>query len=292
MEMNYALDIDGVGKRYEGFTLSDVSLMLPRGYIMGLIGPNGAGKTTLIKLILNLIRRDGGAINVLGLDNLANEAEVKGRIGFVPDEPRFHPDATLKELASSVAPFYAHWDDERFRKLAGEFELPLKKRFKKLSHGTKTKFALALALCHNAELVLLDEPTTGLDPVFRRRLLDMLAGLLQDERVSVLFSSHITADLERAADFVTFLKDGRVVFCNPMDQVAESWAVVKGGREMLDADARAFLQGVRVRQHGFEGLTSRIDEARRRFGNGFVIERASLEDIMVLYGKEGSNHDD
>jgi ABC-2 type transport system ATP-binding protein len=258
---------------------------------MGLIGPNGAGKTTLIKLILNLIRRDGGNIQVFGQDNLADEAVIKSRIGFVPDEPRFHPDATLRELAASVAPFYAKWDDARFRALAGEFELPMKKKFKKLSHGTKTKFALALALCHDAELVLLDEPTTGLDPVFRRRLLDMLAGLLQDERVAVLFSSHITADLERAADFVTFLSDGRVVFSEPMDQLTERWAVVKGGREMLDADARAFLQGVRVRAHGFEGLTSQVDEARRRFGNGFVVERASLDDIMVLYGKEGANDD-
>jgi len=254
---------------------------------MGLIGPNGAGKTTLIKLILNLIRRDGGVIRAFGLDNLADEAPVTSRIGFVPDEPRYHEDARLSELASAVAPFYAAWDEARFRALAGEFELPLDKKFKVLSHGTKTKFALALALSHGAELVLLDEPTTGLDPVFRRRLLDMLAGLLQDERTSVLFSSHITADLERTADFVTFLLNGRVVFSNPMDQLAEHWAVVKGGREMLDAEARAFLQGVRVRAHGFEGLTSRVAEARRRFGDGFFIERASLDDIMVLYGKGG-----
>jgi ABC-2 type transport system ATP-binding protein len=289
--MDNALHIESVTKRYEGFTLDDVSLRLPRGYIMGLIGPNGAGKTTLIKLILNLIRRDGGSIRALGLDNLADEAELKSRIGFVPDEPRFHPDATLREVAASVAPFYPKWDDARFRALAGEFELPLKKRFKKLSHGTKTKFALAMALCHGAELVLLDEPTTGLDPVFRRRLLDMLAGLLQDENVSVLFSTHITADLERAADYVTFLSNGRAVFSKPMDELNESWAVVKGGPETLDADARAFLQGVRVRAHGFEGITSQVNEARQRFGNGYVIERASLEDIMVLYGKEGSSDD-
>jgi len=289
--MDYALEIESVEKRYKGFTLKDVSLQLNQGYIMGLIGPNGAGKTTLIKLILNLIRRDGGAIRVFGLDNLADEAEIKSRIGFVPDEPRFHDDATLESVASAVAPYYATWDQKRFATLAGEFELPLKKNFKKLSHGTKTKFSLALALSHGAELVLLDEPTTGLDPVFRRRLLDMLRRLLEDERTSVLFSSHITADLERTADFVTFVKDGRVVFSNPMDQVAQSWAVVKGGRETLDSDARAFLDGVRVREHGFEGLTSRADEARRHFGNGYVIEHASLDDIMLLFGKEGS-HDD
>jgi ABC-2 type transport system ATP-binding protein len=289
--MDYALEIEGVAKRYAGFSLKDVSLRLPRGYVMGLIGPNGAGKTTLIKLILNLIRRDGGAIRVFGLDNLAEEAAIKSRIGFVPDEPRFHEDATLKDLASAIAPFYPKWDARRFGTLAGEFGLPLGKKFKKLSRGTKTKFALALALSHGAELVLLDEPTTGMDPVFRRSLLDLLAGLLLDERTAVLFSSHITADLERTADFVTFLLDGRVAFCTLMDRLAESWAVVKGGRDALDADGRAFLQGIRVRPHGFEGLTSRVDEARRRFGNACVIERASLEDIMVLYGKGGSNDD-
>jgi len=290
--MGYALDIERVTKRYKAFTLNEVSLQLPRGYIMGLIGPNGAGKTTLIKLILNLVRRDGGAIRVFGLDTLADEAAIKSRIGFVPDEPRFHDDATLASVASAVAPYYANWDPKRFATLAGEFELPLKKNFKKLSHGTKTKFALALALSHGAELVLLDEPTTGLDPVFRRRLLDMLAGLLEDERTSVLFSTHITADLERTADFVTFVKDGHVIFSNPMDQVTESWAVVKGGRDTLDADALAFLEGVRIRAHGFEGLTSRAEEARRRFGNGYVIERAALDDIMVLFGKEGSDDDE
>jgi len=289
--MGYTLEIESVKKRYKGFTLEDVSLQLPRGYIMGLIGPNGAGKTTLIKLILNLIRRDGGAIRVFGLDNLADEAAIKGRIGFVPDEPRFHDDATLQDVASAVAPYYANWDHGRFSTLAGEFELPLKKKFKKLSHGTKTKFSLALALSHGAELVLLDEPTTGLDPVFRRRLLDMLRGLLEDDRTSVLFSSHITADLERTADFVTFVKDGQVVFSDTMDRLSQSWAVVKGGRETLDSEARAFLDGVRIRSHGFEGLTSRADEARRHFGNGYVIERASLDDIMVLFGKEGSNDD-
>ena len=289
--MGYTLEIESVKKRYKAFTLEDVSLRLPQGYIMGLIGPNGAGKTTLIKLILNLIRRDGGAIRVFGLDNLADEAAIKGRIGFVPDEPRFHDDATLQDVASAVAPYYANWDHGRFSTLAGEFELPLKKKFKKLSHGTKTKFSLALALSHGAELVLLDEPTTGLDPVFRRRLLDMLRGLLEDERTSVLFSSHITADLERTADFVTFVKDGQVVFSDTMDRLSQSWAVVKGGRETLDSDARAFLDGVRIRSHGFEGLTSRADEARRLFGNGYVIERASLDDIMVLFGKEGSNDD-
>jgi len=167
-EMDTALDIDGVSKQYTGFCLDGVSFKLPRGYIMGLIGPNGAGKTTLVKLILNLVRRDGGPIRVFGLDNLAGEAELKARLGFVPDEPRFHEDVTLSALKTVTAPFYPKWSEERFQVLASAFELQLDKKFKTLSHGTKTRFALALALSHGAELVLLDEPTSGLDPVFRR----------------------------------------------------------------------------------------------------------------------------
>jgi ABC-2 type transport system ATP-binding protein len=284
-----ALEIRGVGKRYKGFALEDVSFALPRGYVMGLIGPNGAGKTTLIKLVLNLVRRSAGAIRVLGLDNLRAEAEIKARIGFVPDEPKFHEDVPLRTLKAATAPFYPGWDDRRFRELASTFQLPMDKKYKALSHGTKVKFALALALSHGAELVLLDEPTSGLDPVFRRELLGILAGLLQDDRVSVLFSTHITADLEKIADFITFLKDGRVVFSRSKDEVLGTYGVVKGGREILDEDSRQLFVGIRVHPHGFEALTSRIDEVRRRFGDRAAVERATLDDVMVLMDG-GANH--
>lgn len=163
------------------------------------------------------------------------------------------------------------------------------KKFKALSHGTKMKFALALALSHGAELIILDEPTSGLDPVFRRQFLDRLAALLQGGEVSVLFSTHLTADLERNADFITFLRAGRVVFSSAKDDVVEKWAVVKGGRELLDAGSRRFFEGVREREFGFEGLTSRAPEARRRFGERAAVDRATLDDIMVLMGR-GESH--
>jgi ABC-2 type transport system ATP-binding protein len=287
--MDPALEIQGIAKSYTDFALDNVSFHLPLGYVMGLIGPNGAGKTTLIKLILNLVRRRAGVIRVLGLDNLADEVAVKARIGYVPDEPRYPGDVRLRDLKAATAPFYPRWDEAAFTRIAGEFELPMRKKFNKLSHGMKMKFALALALSHGAELVILDEPTAGLDPVFRRQFLDRLAGLLEDGRASVLFSTHITADLERIADFVTFLRDGRVVFSSPKDEVVGRWAVVKGGRDLLDADSRDFFEGVREREYGFEGLTSRAQEARRRFGDRAAVDRASLDDIMVLMGR-GESH--
>jgi len=280
--MNAALEFDGIAKNYKGFTLDPATFELPSGYIMGLIGPNGAGKTTLIKLVLNLIRGNAGAIRVFGLDHLEHEKQIKVRIGYVPDEPKFYEDIALKNLKRATAPFYPRWDDARFNSLVDAFDLPLDRKFKKLSQGQKTKFALALALSQGAELLVLDEPTSGLDPVFRQELLKMLGELLQDEKTSVLFSTHLTADLERIADFITFIRDGRIVFSAPKDEVLDRFMLVKGGREVLDAASRGLFDGIRVHTHGLEGLTSRANEVRQRLGDRVAIERASLDDVMVL----------
>jgi len=224
----HALEVAGLRKAYKGFALKDVSFTLPRGYIMGLIGPNGAGKTTIIKLIMNLVSRQGGEIKVFGLDNRRDEVAVKSRIGFVYDVPPFFDDTTLERHRRAIAPFYPSWNDITFDRLAREFELPLAKKVKALSHGMRTKFALVLALSHDADLLVLGEPTAGLDPAFRRELLQRLAGVLQDEGKSILFSTHITSDLERVADYITFIRDGAIVFSLTKDEIRENWGVVKG----------------------------------------------------------------
>ena len=280
--MESVLEVRDLCKRYEGFTLAGVSFFVPRGYIMGLIGPNGAGKTTTLKLILGLLHRDGGAIHVFGLDPARHGARIKRRIGFVHDEPSFYGHLTLAQNAALVARFYPTWDPDVFSRHTEAFELPLQKRFRALSRGTKTKFALALALSHRAELVLMDEPTSGLDPVFRRDLLDTLTGLLQDERTSILFSTHITSDLERIADYITLIQNGRLVFSAAKDDILEKWALVKGGPELLDRLPSGFFRGVRRGTHAFEALTDDAAETRRRLGDAVVIDKASLDDV-VLY---------
>jgi ABC-2 type transport system ATP-binding protein len=280
--MNAALEFAAVTKKYKGFTLDPATFELPTGYIMGLIGPNGAGKTTLIKLVLNLIRSHAGAIRVFGMDHIENEKDIKARIAYVPDEPKFYEDIALENLKRATAPFYPHWDEARFASLIDAFDLPLKKKFKKLSQGQKTKFALALALSQGAELLILDEPTAGLDPVFRQELLKMLGELLQNEKTSVLFSTHLTADLERIADFITFIRAGRIIFSTPKDAVMDRFVLVKGGRDLLDATSRGLFDGIREHTHGFEGLTSRANEVRKHLGDRVAIERASLDDVMVL----------
>ena len=286
--MPNVLEIENLNKDYGDFRLKDVSFALPQGYIMGLIGPNGAGKTTIIKLILNLLRREGGNIKVFGLDNVNDEVAVKSRIGFVHDTPFFYESLTLKSLKATVAPFYKDWDDELFYRLLREFDLPAGKLFRKLSRGMKMKFALAVALSHHADFVILDEPTSGLDPVFRRELLAKLSALIQDEKKSVLFSTHITSDLERIADYITFIHNGRIVFSSARDEVLEKWAVVKAGNELLNDDNWKFFKGIRKREFGFEALTSDAAEARRRFAGNAVIEKASLEDIMYYMTRGGN----
>ena len=287
--MDNILEVFGLGKAYKGFTLKDVSFALPRGAIMGLIGPNGAGKTTVIKLIMNLIRRQTGRIEVFGLDNLRHEPEIKGRIGFVYDTPCFPPDINLLQIKSALAPFYSAWNEPLFRRLLEEFELPAKKKFKTLSHGMKMKFALALALAHEAELILMDEPTAGLDPVFRQELLGRLSGLIQDERKSVLFSSHITTDLEKIADYVTFIHEGAVVFSAAKDEILETWVLVKAGMRDVDVSGIPGLRGYRTGKFGLEALTSDAAAARRRLGSKAVYDKPTLEDIMYFISK-GNGH--
>ena len=284
-----AVRVAGLRKRYEGFELRDVFFTLPRGYVMGLVGPNGAGKTTIIKLIMNLVRPDGGTIEVFGLDHRVHEEAVKARIGFVYDVPPFYGDATVRDTKRAVALFYPSWNEALFRELADRFQLPWKKKVKKLSNGMRTKLALALALSHDADLLLLDEPTTGLDPSFRRELLHGLSGLLQDEGKSILFSTHITTDLERIADYVTFLRNGRVILSTNVEEIKERWGVVRGDEQRLAALDPRIRHGARRRAHGMEVLTSDAAAARAACGEGVVVDPATFEDLVVLMDEEAAS---
>lgn len=283
-----AIRISGLRKQYKDFLLKDVSFSLPSGFVMGLVGPNGAGKTTIIKLIMNLIRPDGGTIEIFGMDHRAKEEQVKARIGFVYDVPPFYKDVSLRNTKRALALFYERWNERLFNDLASQFQLPLKKKVKTLSNGMRTKFALALALSHEADLLVLDEPTTGLDPVFRRELLHGLSGMLQDESKSILFSTHITTDLERIADYVTFLRGGEVVLSTSKEELLENWGVVRGDEGALDHVDRGVRHGVRRHAHGLDILTSNARAARAACGDRVVIDPASFEDIVVLMN--GTDH--
>jgi len=287
--MDTILDIKSLRKEYDGFTLKDVSFQLPSGFIMGLIGPNGAGKTTIIKCIMNLLHKQAGEIRIFGKDNIEHEIEVKSRIGFVYDNPNFYEHLTLKQMKKIIGPFYKSWDDDLFHKTAKEFDCPLDKKIKNLSRGMKMKFALLIALSHHADLIVMDEPTSGLDPVFRRELLDVLQNFIQDEKKSILFSTHITTDLERIADYITFIHNGELVFSSSKDEVLENYGIVKGGKEQLTQEARKSFIGCRESEFGFQALSADIKKVRKEYKGDIVTEKASLEDIMFFLAKGGRN---
>ena len=287
--MENILEVSNLCKEYDQFTLKDVSFHLPRGYVMGLVGPNGSGKTTIIKLIMNLVMKQAGTIKVFGLDHKECEAEIKAKIGFVYEVPNFYTDLTLQQITSLIAPFYRRWDCEVYDRYCQAFHLPMTKPFKTLSKGMKMKFSLALALSHHAELLILDEPTGGLDPVFRREFLDLLYEHMQDENRAVLFSTHITSDLENIADYLTFIKDGDIQLSLSINEIRENWGVIKTEQENIALD-EFDIQGMRKRKSFTEILTSDINKARQVLNQDTLFEKASIEDIMFLLGK-GDTHE-
>lgn len=280
--MEPILEITGLKKQFSDFGLKGVNLSLERGYIMGFIGPNGAGKSTTIKLIMNLLKKDAGQIKIFGLDHLKDEQEIKNRLGFVLDENYYYEELKVAEMKGVIAPMYQKWDEVSFKRYAKEFDLPMNRAIKDLSKGMKMKFALAIALSHQAELLIMDEPTSGLDPIVRSELLEILTGIIQDENKAVFFSTHITSDLDKIADFVTMLDQGEVIFSMAKDDLLDNYGVVKAGKEVLTNDLRKDLIGLKEHQFGFEGLVKDKTQARKQLGDGAVIERPTLEDIMVF----------
>jgi len=287
--MSPILEVKNLKKSFKGFALKDVSFTLEKGYIMGFIGPNGAGKSTTIKLIMNLLKRDDGEIKIFGLDNIKHEKEVKDRIGFVFDENYFYEELTLMEMKRVIAPFYKNWNDSLFNKYIKEFSLPPKSKIKELSKGMKMKFSIAVALSHDAELLIMDEPTSGLDPIVRSELLEILTFLIQDENKSVFFSTHITADLDRIADYITFINNGDIVFSCPKDDIFKKHGLVKGPKEMLNDDVRKYFIGIRENRFGFEGLTENRQQVKRMLRDKAIIDKPSLDDIMLYYARGSQN---
>lgn len=284
--MDPLIDAGVVSKAYEGFALRDVSFTLPRGYIMGLIGPNGAGKTTLIKMMLGLARRDGGDLQVLGHDPGGDDRHGRARIGFLHEASSYPPHVSVAALAKMVARFYPSWDHDAFLGLTRTLGVPTDRRVGALSRGTRNKLGLCLALAHHPELLLLDEPTTGLDPLARREVLEVLTAFIAEGRTSVLFSTHVTADLERVADYITFLQRGRLVFSSTRDEVLDRWGLVRGAPGVFGEGECSTFRGVERGDHVVTGLTDDIAGAKRVFaGRDVVIERATLEDIMYYTGR-------
>ena len=283
--MHNILELEGVSKRFQTFTLKDVTFALPAGFVMGFIGPNGAGKTTIIKLILNMLRRDAGSIRVFGRDNQSDEQEMKNRIGVVMDNPFYVAEWTLRDVAKALEPFYTRWDTARFFSLLSTFELDPKQKVKELSRGMKMKLMITAALSHEAELLILDEPTSGLDAVARGELIEILRDYMENENRSVLFSTHITADLEKIADYITVINNGEILYSDTKDGLLESYRIIKGGRNTLDARQKEQVIGYREHGVGFDGLVNR--QVLPEMPDDIMTEKSNLDEIIVRFHDGG-----
>ena len=277
-----ALEINELTKKYDGFTLDNVSFNVPKGSIMGFIGQNGAGKTTTIRALLNIIKTDGGSIKLLGLDHIKNEYDVKERIAVVFDELPFHDSFTGVALSKMFSGLYGAWDEKRFFGLCDRFGLPVKKKLKKFSKGMKMKMQIATALSHNAELLIMDEATTGLDPVVRNEILDMFREYLMDGDRSILMSSHITSDLEKIADCVTFIDKGKILLTGYKDDVLDTHGLMKCTKAEYKEIDPADMISARVTDFGADIMTADREGAAKRY-YGLAIEKTTLEEIMLFY---------
>ena len=285
--MSNILEIKNLNKKYEDFSLSDVSFAVPQGYIMGFIGPNGAGKTTTIKSILSMIRPDSGEITLLGKKVPSND--VKNEIGVVMDLPFYVDEWNVNDVESAVAPFYSNWNKDAFTKHLHDFNLSRTKKVQELSRGMKVKLMLAVALSHNARLLILDEPTSGLDPVARDELIELLSEFVSDANKGVLFSTHITTDLEKIADYITFIINGKIEFTGEKDALLESFILIKGGPSELTAEQKKNVIGYREHNVGFEGMIKTAN--RNQFPSRVSFEKISLDEIIIYMNKEAKNHE-
>jgi ABC-2 type transport system ATP-binding protein len=278
--MDNILEISNLKKTYDEFILDDISLTIPKGCIMGLVGQNGAGKSTTIKLILNMIQRDQGEIKVFGLDNRKDEMPIKELLGVVFEESSFPENMNALNVNLVMKHVYLHWSESTFKNYLKRFDLPSNKIIKAYSRGMKMKLAIAVALSHSAKLLVLDEPTSGLDPMIRDEILDIFLEFIQDETQGILISSHIISDLEKVADYISLLHNGKLMLNKSKDNLLEDYVILKCSKEIYQSMDKSRVIGCRKNQFGVELLVDR-DMALP----GAIIDRPSLEDIMLYHVK-------
>ena len=278
-----AIEVKGITKTYASFTLSDISLSLPAGCIMGLVGENGAGKTTLIRSIMGATRPDAGVVTVLGVDNQApNFYDVKEEVGVVLDEAFFPEMLNPRDIGKVMATTYRRWDEAVYQNWLTAFNLPEKQRFREFSRGMKMKLSIAVALSHAPRLLVLDEPTGGLDPVVRDEILTVFSDFAREGDHAVLMSSHIVSDLEKICDYIACIHHGKLLLCMEKDRLLEEYAVVKLSREEYAALPRQAVHGKRETPYSVEALVE-----REKLPSSIRAEHATLEDILLFLVKEG-----
>lgn len=280
--MNHALTISGLTKTYQDFVLDHVSFTVPSGSIVGLIGENGAGKSTTIHAALGLIQKEAGHAAILGKEEL--DAETREQIGVVFDGSNYPEILSPKKISRVMKHIYRSWDEPAYLRLLKQFSLPLDKPIRQFSKGMKMKLAITAALSHHSKLLILDEATSGLDPVIRDDILDMLLDFVQDEEHSILISSHITSDLEKIADYIVFIHEGKVVFSKPKDELTEQYGIIKCGAAQFDAIEKSDIIVSRKMDYEWQVLISDRDKMQKKYRDALIVP-AAIDEIMLLYIK-------
>ena len=279
-----AIELKGLVKEYPGFRLGGLDLALPAGSIMGLVGENGAGKSTTIKLIMNAIKRDAGSVSVLGVDNQSRAfSDIKEDIGVVLDEAYFPEVLNARNVGRVMANTYRRWEPDTYENYLRQFALPQDKAFRDYSRGMKMKLAIAVALSHQAKLLILDEATSGLDPMARDEILDIFNEYTRQEDHSVLLSSHIVSDLEKICDYIAFLHKGQLLLCEEKDRLLEEYALVRLSRERLADLPEDSVVGVESDPYGVRALVR-----RDMVPHDLPLEHTNLEDIILFLAKGGT----
>lgn len=286
--MSNILEINNLVKRYLGFKLGEISLSLETGSILGIVGPNGAGKTTLIKSILGMAVKESGEIKVFGKELATDGVEIRDRIGYVSIDmiTILKGLITPKVFGKSYGHFYSKWDEKKYHAYLDRFEIPASKSIGKLSQGMKMKVSLAFALSHDADLLILDEPTAGLDPIFREEILDILLAEVEDTHKSIIISTHITSDLDKCADYLLVMNEGKKLLMGTKDEILESHNLVKADKAVLNPESKNLFINIRENKFGFEGLTNKLEDIAQHLTKDYVVERPRVEDIMYYYCKK------
>lgn len=275
-----AIEIKGLCKAYSRFRLKDITLTLPCGCIMGLIGENGAGKSTTIKLLLDMIKKDCGEIRIFGKKMAADATDIKNDIGVVLDEPCFPELFKASDINSIMKKLYTNWSDETFFSLLKRFDIDEKKRFKSLSKGMKMKMSIAVALSHNAKLLILDEPTSGLDPVIRDEIVEIFYEFTRNPINSILISSHIVSDLEKLCDYIAFIHKGELILCDEKDGLLEKYCVIHCSADELSQIPDSAIKSKKESPYGVEAIVERYA------ADGFETNPVGIEELFVAVVKE------
>lgn len=279
--MEYALRLENVTKEYKNFKLDHINIALPKGCIMGFIGENGAGKTTAIKLILDLINRDDGKITILGKDNRTEMNSIKENIGVVLDESSFPENLNAAEINHILKKIYKTWDENKFFSFLDKFSISHNKSVKDYSRGMKMKLSIAVSLSHDSKILILDEATSGLDPIIREEILDTFLEFIQDESNSIFVSSHIISDLEKICDYITFIHKGKIIFSEAKDDLLYDYGILKCSVEEFENIDKSIVKGMRKNKFGIEALI-----LKNEISGNYIVDKASIEDIMIFIIKE------